>query len=232
MVGHKPLKGLIFDLDNTLFDFISMKESAIDAAAWAMIDAGLPLSQDEVRRRIFSVYELKGIEFQNVFNTLLEDVLGEVDPKILAAGIVAYRRVRESMLIPYPHTMSTLVHLVKSGYKLAVVSDAPSIQAWLRLCYLQLHDLFDTVVTFDDTGEAKPSPKPFLLALDRLQIEPEEALMIGDWVDRDLLGAKNLGMRTVHARYGAEIVNSDEDNFATAVIDDIADLIGLANKWS
>lgn len=231
MVNTRALKGVIFDLDNTLFDFITMKESAIEAAAWAMIDAGLPLTAEEVRRRIFSVYELEGIEFQHVFDQMLQDVLGRVDPKILAAGIVAYRRVREARLVAYPHTRSTLVALIRRGIKIAVVSDAPSVQAWLRLCYLQIHDLFDTVVTFDDTGEAKPSPKPFNMALKRLRLKPEEALMIGDWVDRDLLGAKNLGMRTVHARYGAEVVPDGPDPSADVVIDDIGDLVAIVDRW-
>ncbi|MFH0883324.1 MAG: HAD-IA family hydrolase [bacterium] len=226
------LRGVVFDLDNTLFDFIAMKERAVEAAAWSMIDAGLPLDVEELQRRIFNVYEIEGIEFQNVFDRMLHDVLGRVDPKILAAGIVAYRRVRESLLVPYPHTRSTLVTLIKRGLKLAVVSDAPSIQAWLRLCYLQLHDLFDAVVTFDDTGVAKPSPEPFLLALKKLAIRPSEALMIGDWIDRDLLGAKKLGMRTVHARYGSELPAGKSDPNADAVIDDIRDLVALADRWS
>ena len=230
-MNTSALKGVIFDLDNTLFDFIQMKEKAIEAAAWAMIDAGLPLKAEEVRRRIFSVYELEGIEFQHVFDLMLRDVLGKVDPKILAAGIVAYRRVREALLVPYPHTRSTLVQLIRRGLKIAVVSDAPSIQAWLRLCYLQLQDLFDTVVTFDDTGEAKPSPKPFNLALKQMRLKPADALMIGDWVDRDLLGAKQLGMRTVHARYGAEVVQGAKDPLADAVIDDIGELVPLVDRW-
>lgn len=227
----QALKAVVFDLDNTLFDFIAMKEQAVKAAGWAMIDAGLPLDIEEVQRRIFGVYEIEGIEFQTVFDKMLADVMGRVDPKILAAGIVSYRRVREALLVPYPHTRSTLVALIKRGLKLAVVSDAPSIQAWLRLCYLQIHDLFDTVVTFDETGVSKPSPEPFLLALERLSMRPEQALMIGDWVDRDLLGAKNLGMKTVHARYGAEIPEERPVPHADAVIDDIRDLIALADRW-
>jgi len=227
----RALKAAIFDLDNTLFDFIIMKEKAVEAAAWAMIDAGLPLTVDEVLRKIFDIYEMEGIENQTVFNKLLMDVLGRVDPKILAAGIVAYRRVREAMLVPYPHVRSTLVSLVKKGIKLAVVSDAPSVQAWLRLCYLQIHDLFDIVVTFDDTGEAKPSPKPFTLALEKLKLAPEETLMIGDWAERDLLGARRLGIRTVHARYGTEIPEEGDNPLADASIDDIKDLCDIVDRW-
>jgi len=96
----------------------------------------------------------------------------------------------------------TLVALIKRGIKLAVVSDAPSREAWLRLCYLNFHHLFDHVVTFEDTGERKPSPAPFRRALDLLQVSPAEAVMVGDWAERDVVGAANLGITTAFARYG------------------------------
>lgn len=225
------IKGVIFDLDNTLFDFITMKERAVDAAAWAMIDAGLGLTHEEVQRRIFGVYEIEGIEFQNVFDQMLREELGYVDYRILAAGIIAYRKVREAMLVPYPHTHATLLELTRMGLKLAVVSDAPSLQAWLRLEYLNLSDHFDEVVTFDDTGHWKPSPEPFQLALKRLGFKSEDCAMLGDWVDRDLAGAKQLGMQTVFARYGAELPGEGIQPHTDATIDDIRDLVPLIRQW-
>jgi putative hydrolase of the HAD superfamily len=88
------------------------------------------------------------------------------------------------------------------GLKLAVVSDAPKLEAWLRLCYLNLHHIFDHVVTFEDTGERKPKPAPFERALSLLGVEPHEALMVGDWAERDIVGATQVGMKTAFARYG------------------------------
>ena len=41
------IRAVIFDLDNTLVDFVRMKENAIDAAVDAMIDAGLEMSKEE-----------------------------------------------------------------------------------------------------------------------------------------------------------------------------------------
>ena len=96
----------------------------------------------------------------------------------------------------------TLIQLLSRGLKLAVISDAPRQEAWLRLCYLQLHHMFDLVITYDDTGEYKPSPVPFRMVLDRMGIKSDEALMVGDWPERDIVGAAELGIRTVFARYG------------------------------
>jgi putative hydrolase of the HAD superfamily len=222
------IKAVIFDLDNTLVDFMAMKRQAIDAAIHAMRDAGLSLPAEEIRRRIDAIYEERGIEFQNVFDQLLFDEFSKIDYKILSSGIIAYRRAREAALVPYPHVYMTLVELAKMRLKLAVVSDAPAREAWLRLCYLNFHHIFDVVVTFDDTGERKPNPGPFRKALERLDVKPEEALMVGDWAERDVVGAKQVGMKTVFARYG--------DTFGTVVsnadydIDDIAQVIEIVRK--
>ena len=196
------IKAVIFDLDNTLVDFMRMKRLAVSAAIDSMIDAGLRLTPAEAQERIDLIYKERGIEFQSVFDQLLYDVFQKVDYKILSAGVIAYRRAREAALVPYPHVNMTLVALIKRGIKLAVVSDAPSREAWLRLSYLNFHHLFDHVVTFEDTGERKPSPAPFRRALDLLQVAPREALMVGDWAERDVVGAANLGMTTAFARYG------------------------------
>jgi putative hydrolase of the HAD superfamily len=196
------IKLIIFDLDNTLTDFVRMKEMSIESAISAMIDAGLMFSHDRIRAEIYRIYDEEGIEYQKVFNKLLTDLLGHVDYKILATGIVGYRKAREASLVLYPHVKVALIELMKRGLKLAVISDAPRQEAWLRLCYLQLHHMFDVVLAYEDTGELKPSPKPFRKVLEQLGIEPDEALMIGDWPERDIAGASELGIRTVFASYG------------------------------
>lgn len=219
------IKAVIFDLDNTLVDFMAMKNQAIDSAIHAMRDAGLRLSAEDIRRRIDEIYAERGIEFQNVFDQLLFNEFSKVDHKILASGIIAYRRAREAALVLYPHVYLTLIELMKMNLRLAVVSDAPGREAWLRLCYLNLHHLFDAVVTYDDTQKRKPNPEPFVEALKRLGVRAEEALMIGDWAERDVVGAAQVGMKTVFARYG--------DTFGTVVshadyeVDDITQLIDI-----
>ncbi len=201
------IKAIIFDLDNTLLDFIKMKQFAVQAAITAMNEAGLDVNEEKAYKDIFNLYVEKGWENQQVFDDYLNQTVGQVSNKILAAGIVSYRRAREATLLVYPNVNKTLIELIKMGIKLAVVSDAPSREAWMRLYYLNLHHVFDPVLTFDDTGVRKPSPKPFEMALKNLKVQPEEALMIGDWPERDVVGAKQIGMKTIFARYG--------DTFAT-----------------
>ncbi|MBN2070728.1 MAG: HAD-IA family hydrolase [Candidatus Krumholzibacteriota bacterium] len=222
------IKLVIFDLDNTLTDFIRMKENSIEAAIKAMIDSGVDLPAQKIKERILHIYDEEGIEYQKVFDKLLADLLGGVDHRALAAAIVAYRKAREAALVLYPHVNSTLLALVKKGLKLAVISDAPRKEAWLRLCYLQLQHIFDTVVAFEDSGEHKPSPRPFRMVLDELGIEPHEAIMVGDWPERDIVGASELGITTIFARYGdtfgTEVSGADYD------IDDISRILEIVDE--
>ncbi len=222
------IKAIIFDLDNTLVDFMAMKRQAIDAAIHSMIDAGLLLSFDEAKQRIEAIYKERGIEFQNVFDELLYDIFKKVDYKILSAGIIAYRRAREAALVPYPHVYLTLMELLKMGLKLAVVTDAPAREAWLRLCYLNFHHIFDRVITYDDTGERKPNEAPFRKALELLDVQPAEALMVGDWPERDVVGAAKIGMKTAFARYGDTF--KTHDSRATYDIDDVSQLIDIVRR--
>ncbi len=222
------IKVVIFDLDNTLTDFMRMKENAVDAAVGAMVDAGLRFPPEQIKDKIYEVYEREGIEFQQVFDEALKELLGATDFKILASGIVGYRRAKEASLVLYPHVKVTLIELMKRGIRLAVVSDAPRKEAWLRLCYLQLHHMFDFVSTFEDAGERKPSPVPFQRALEFFDVAPGEAIMVGDWPERDITGAAKIGMRTVFARYGNTFGTTESG--AHHDINDIFQLVDVVDQ--
>jgi putative hydrolase of the HAD superfamily len=196
------IQAVIFDLDNTLTDFGNLKNEAIRSAIISMQEAGLELEPQEAFDRIMSIYSELGWEYQQVLDSYIIENCGYLDYKYLAAGIVGYRRGREAALAPYQYVQPTLIKLLRQGLRLGVVSDAPSREAWMRLVQLNFHHLFDAVVTFDDTGERKPHPAPFQKILEKLNVKAQEAIMVGDWAERDMLGAKRLGMVTVFARYG------------------------------
>ncbi len=222
------IKAVVFDVDNTLVDFVRFKDAAIDAAIHAMIDAGLNMTVGQARARIDEIYRRKGIEYQQVFDDFLTETLGSIDYRILANGIIAYRRAREGVLVAYPHVNVTLLRLVRMGLRLAVVSDAPRLQAWMRLAQLGVDAFFDVVVTFDDTGRRKPAPEPFQRALELLGVTAAEAVMVGDWAERDIVGAREIGMHTVFARYGDTFgtVNSR----AEFEIGDILELVAVIER--
>ncbi len=219
------IRGILFDLDNTLLDFMRMKQQAVDAAVSSMIDSGLPMEHETARKKIYQLYDQHGIEHQEIFNLFLEKNYQTIEYKWLASAVVAYRRARDGAMVTYPRVRHTLTELLRRHLRLAVISDAPRLGAWLRLCHLKLQHMFDPVITFEDTGHHKPSPLPFNKALDIMGMGPEEVLMIGDWPERDMVGAKGLGIKTVFAKYGD--TKHTVESGADFDIDDISELIQI-----
>ncbi len=195
------IKAVIFDLDNTLMDFMSTKMASCDAAIDAMKKAGLKTPKNRASKILFSLYWKRGIEHQTIFQIFLKKILGKIDYKIMAAGIVAYRRTKNNVLKTYPNVKNVLKKL-HGNYRLAILSDAPVLQAWTRLVEMGLENFFDVIVTYDDTKKHKPHTKPFIAVLKKLGVKNFEAVMVGDSVMRDVKGAKRLGIKTVLASYG------------------------------
>jgi len=220
-------KAVLFDLDNTLINFLYFKKETAKAAAKAMIHHGLPADEIEVYGKIFSIYDEKGIEYQKTFYEVvkqygLDDNLAE---KIQQAGILAYLQKKSEVLRPYPMVKPTLKRLREKKLKLGIVSDAPRNKVWQRLILTGLEDEFELVVTHSDTMEMKPHPSPFLLALKQLGMMPECVLFVGDNPGRDIRGAKAVGMKTCLAKYGQWSENDAKADYEIKTFEDLLEIL-------
>lgn len=221
------IKAVVFDLDNTLIDFLRFKKVACESAVDAMIDAGLKINKKKALDDIYKIYNKHTMEDHLVFQRFLKKFCGVVDFKVLAYAINAYRNARGSVLTPFPGTKSALIKLKEKGLKLAIVTDAPKLKAWLRLSAMKIDDFFDVVVTLEDTGRKKPSRLPFNAALKLLNVKPEECLMVGDMPNKDMKGARQLGIMTCLAKYGGEIKVKGKWDFE---IDNISNLVSVVES--
>jgi len=197
-----PAKAILFDLDNTLIDFMRMKRQSCEAAVDAVIKAGLKADRRKTLKLLFELYDRHGYEYKGVFQDLVREMTGKVDYGIVGTGIVAYRKARETLLVSYSDVKPTIDRLRRRGIKLAIVTDAPRIEAWIRLAAMGVQDRFDAVVTFDDSRMKKPGLRPFRLALRKLRVGPRDALVVGDSMSKDMIPARELGMTSVLAEYG------------------------------
>ncbi len=195
-------KAVLFDLDNTLIDFVKFKEVCINSAVDGMIKAGLKMSKAEAIKHIIETYKQTSYEDPQVFQKFLLKACGDIDYKILAAGIVEYRKARPNVMKPYRGVKRTLKKLKEMGLKLGIVTDAPKIKAWLRLTYLGIPDFFDIILAYGDFKEKKPSSEPFKMAMKKLKVKPEETIFVGDNPKRDIVGANKMGMVSVLGKYG------------------------------
>ncbi len=118
----------------------------------------------------------------------------DVEQTIIDADAIAKQKLPEVDL--YPDAMVVLETLKKRGKKLALITTSPRINLQRVLEKHSLADMFDTIITGDDTTHHKPHPEPLELALQRLGGTKDQAVMIGD-SDKDLGAAQNAGVDSI-----------------------------------
>ncbi len=223
------IKAILFDLDMTLIDFIRMKKKASNAAARAMVKAGLRMSFKTAQKELFKIY-LKDIEGDYPITNFLKK-FNHYHERILAAGINTYRKVKYFYLKPYPKVIPTLKALKNLGLKIGIVTDAPRLKAFTRLDEMGIADYFDVVVGWEDTGRTKPSKLPFRKALKLLRLKPNHVMHVGDYPERDILGAKRAGLISCFASYGylgrGKVVWAD---YSIRKFEDVLELAKLLKK--
>lgn len=102
-----------------------------------------------------------------------------------------------------------LKYLKKMELKLGIVANIWSGGMNPVLEKIGIEKFFDTTVASIDVGFKKPDPKIFHLALDHLELSPEEVIMVGDNPRTDIQGAHNLGIGTVRLTRGPNRTKPD-----------------------
>jgi putative hydrolase of the HAD superfamily len=214
---QKPVKCLLFDMDNTLFDLVGAQIAACQAVVQQ-------LGRDD-GEELFSYFLTPTHGFESHEN--IRQYMNE--RSIPADGLYhqacrVYETVKLQHIYPYEGVAETLQSLQIQGYAMGIVTDAHSRDATLRLEKTGLLPFFCCMVSYDMVKVKKPAPEPFLFALEMMKAGTDEAILIGDSPRRDIEPGHFLGIRTVYARYGDRFSDDRSDIPADFVIDTIADL--------
>jgi len=165
-------------------------------------------------------------------------VLGELDlalPKSLFTTTVHAVQTAslDPAVIPADGTTDMLARLVPR-FRLGVISDTGVTPGWVLRSLMKrdglLHD-FEYLIFSGEFGRSKPHPTVFLTMLDRLEVQPREAVHVGDLRRTDVAGARGVGMRSV--RYAG--IRDDRDDAypeADAVIHSHDHLESVLEEWS
>ncbi len=227
------LKGVFFDIDDTLYDSTRLTTMARRNSIQAMIDAGLPVEdEDEAFGLLGSIIAKHGSNYSKHYDKLLEELNVGWNPKIIASGVVAYERTKVGYLRPFPKVIPTLLTL-KNEYTLGVISNGLAIKQWEKLVGLGMHHIFDVVATSEDVGYEKPHIEIFKEAMDKANLKSDESVMVGDRLNTDVVGAKKAGMVSVRVKQGkfATQTPSSDDEKPDVEINDISEIIPVLGGY-
>jgi pyrophosphatase PpaX len=144
--------------------------------------------------------------------------------------IVKYRKFNlekhDEMVKEFPYVREVLEQLQAAGIKMGVVTNKMQITTVMGLKLCGLDKFMDTIVTVDDVPQGKPDPAMVRLALNRLQIPAEQALMVGD-SQYDILAARAAGVASVGVAWSMKGEEHLRQYDPTYMIHDMRDLIEI-----
>ena len=203
-----PVRGVLFDLDDTLFDHnyattcatASLRDTEPLFSAWPA---------EELRRRHSELLEIIHVEVvagrlaidaarRERFRRLLEDAGGSEEAQGRAVDLArCYRGAYEKNWRPVAGAVDLLTALKARGVRVAVVTNNLTSEQEMKLQQCALADLVDALITSEAIGSAKPNPAIFVAALAAVGVSASEAVMVGDAWDTDVAGALAAGVRPV-----------------------------------
>ncbi|MGG2083067.1 pyrophosphatase PpaX [Lysinibacillus pakistanensis] len=161
----------------------------------------------------------------------LKQTMSDIAPGEEDAMIAKYRKYNElhhdELVTQYPDVVSTLEQLKAMGLKLAIVSTKRNGMIDRGLSVLGANHLFDVRIGTDDVKNVKPDPEPVLLALKRLGVNKEEAIMIGD-NSHDIEAGHNAGIRAAGVAWafkGPEYLQQFKPEYMLHHMTDLLDIV-------
>lgn len=203
------IRCVIFDIDNTLYNYTKANEAAMEALH-GYVQEKLGLSPDrfdhlaaEASREITgrlsknnpggnAAVHNRLIRFQNI----LETCNLPLHPHALNMYDCYWNTLLDNMECA-PYWREVLQELQNRNIRTGIGTDMTAYMQYRKLEKLNLLPLIQFMVTSEEAGAEKPDRKFFELCIQKAQCAPEECLFVGDNPEKDIKGAQKAGMKTL-----------------------------------
>jgi putative hydrolase of the HAD superfamily len=229
-------KWIWFDLDDTLHDYTYVGGQARSAIlGFISQKARLPIEiVEQDYRKVFLAHNKleyidgrssKDYRSERFAAAVASSLLGlQERQKVIDEALVLYEAVYMDNLRLKPGAVELIRLLMDKGFGLAILTDAPHDTQMRVLHKLGLLPLFDDVFTAGDLRVSKPNGM-MTIVLDRLQVAPENVIMIGDSLERDVWPARDAGIKPIW--FNEKKLINEQGFLEVAGLAQIPKLIGL-----
>jgi phosphoglycolate phosphatase len=216
------IKGIFFDLDGTLFNTAP--------------ELGFAINQ-----------MLKDLDLQCLESNIIKSFIGKGADNLVRKSISysskedskalftearklfdKYYILNATQSLPYDGAEGVLRNLKNKGLSLACVTNKPEIYTHAILKESGLISYLDLVVSGDTVSKKKPDPMPLQYSCDKLELDPKQAIMVGDSCT-DIEAGFSAGTYVITVPYGYQYGQSIESDKVDLAINNLNDLVPIIN---
>ncbi|QMV40043.1 HAD family hydrolase [Cohnella cholangitidis] len=190
------IKAILFDLDNTILDrtstfnkftntFVNVYFNHIESNQ-GIIDKIIDLDQDGYKDK------------SELFSELIDQLSWKARPS-LTELLDFYRTEYVNSAELMDRAREVVAHARKK-YQTGLITNGKTEIQYGKIDRLGIRNDFDLVIVSEEAGVKKPDPTIFQMALEKLQLKPDECIYIGDHPTNDIEGAAKIGMETIWVR--------------------------------
>jgi L-ribulose-5-phosphate 4-epimerase len=234
------IKAVIFDLDNTLYDYDSVQKIALkkthqafnrhDPISYNSFVKLYNSSREEIHKELIGTAAAHNRALY--FQRMIEKRKNTFKPSVIVHLFQTYwDSILEHMKLK-KGVLKALEYCKENGIKVAVASDMTAIIQLKKIAQLGIEKLIDVMVTSEEAGSEKPHSIMFLSTLHKLDVRADETFMVGDNIIADIKGANYVGMKTAllnKGKTGTAKLKLEQPDYIIREIDEIIDIIDALN---
>lgn len=217
------IKSVIFDLDGTLLNrdvsvqkfverqyerlhkWVGHIPKEIYISRFIELDCRGYVWKDKVYKQLVDAFDIQGISWTN----LLDDYVEQFKYSCIA----------------FPNLIHMFDELKHEKLTLGIITNGFGTFQMDNIKALGIKKYVDTILISEWEGIKKPDPKIFLKAIEKLHVEPNQCVFVGDHPENDIHAAKNVGMKSIWKRdYQWDHANADY------IIDDLLEVPNIIKK--
>ncbi len=230
MKNQSTIKHIFFDLDHTLWDFETnskksyefiFKQNDLEIEIDLFLQHYIPINfkywklfrEEQVTKEKLRYGRLKET-FDLLNYTIKDELIYKLADEYLE-NLSNYNQLFDGTI--------ELLDYLKPKYKLHIITNGFKETQFQKLEKSGLLNYFDVIVTSECVGVKKPNPKIFFHALKQATAETYESVMIGDSLEADIYGAKNVGIKSFYVNF-ADINNANNKGDTFILINELLEI--------
>lgn len=215
---NSQIKAILFDLDDTLLDGKTAQNNAlkdfkeifprlkqIDKTELEEKWRGITLKHYDTFQKGKITFEESRIRRMQDLFLIVGDKLSKEESK---ERFKIYKKLYEDNWIAFSDAIEVLKSL-NGKYKLGIITNGDSTQQREKIDKIGITKYFDQITISSEVGYAKPDREIFEVTCNKLNVKPEECVMIGDKFKVDVQGGINIGMKSIWINRKNEDINYD-----------------------